>query len=150
LVKSTDGGATFAAALTTFGVVRGIVVDPQDSNVVYVAGFLQLEFGEPYPTDVNLVLRSTDAGATFTPADAGLPPTGLIVGIAIDPRTPSRLFLWGAATGLFETEDGGSSWSGLDAAGETFLRSGSGTTLAISPTEPRLLYLGGLSLLEVD
>jgi photosystem II stability/assembly factor-like uncharacterized protein len=145
LLRSSDRGLTFADAITAIGVVNRIIVNPHDSRVVYAGGVVQLELGEPYPTDFYLVVRSTDGGVTFTPADAGLSVQLLTLGI--DPMEPDRLFAMCPA-GLFQTEDGGTSWKLLDPGGETFLRGPD--TLAINPKKPRLLYLGAASLLEVE
>jgi photosystem II stability/assembly factor-like uncharacterized protein len=140
LLRSTDGGLTFADALTIHGVLRKIAINPQDSRIVYVAGSLNVGgVGK-------VVLRSTDGGVTFTPSDAGLT-TGQVFDIGIDPVEPTRLFAVCPA-GLFKTEDGGTNWSLLDPGGETFLRQPD--KLAINPRKPKLLYLGGSSLLEVE
>jgi hypothetical protein len=133
---------TFANALTAPGLVNKIIVDPRDSKDIYVGGTLVMN---PFPIDPNFVLRSKDGGVTFMPADAGLKVELLAFGI--DPVEPTRLFAMCPA-GLFETADGGTNWSLLDPGGETFLREPD--QLAVNPRQPRLLYLGGLSLLEVE
>ncbi len=143
--RSSDGGLTFADALTGFGFVNGIVINPQDQRIVYVAGFVQRDLGEPYGADINIVLRSTDGGVTFTAADAGL--SGHFLAIGIDPVEPARLFAL-CSTGLFRTENGGTSWSLLDPGGETLLRNP--ISLVINPKNSNLVYLGGTSLLEVE
>ena len=145
LSKSFDGGLTFADALMGLGVVTGIIVNPQDSRIVYVAGFIQRNLGEPYGADINIVLRSTDGGISFTDGDAGL--TGRLPTIVIDSVEPTRLYVR-CSTGLYRTEDGGTSWNLLDTGGETFLREPG--SLTINPKQSRLLYLGGSSLLEVE
>jgi photosystem II stability/assembly factor-like uncharacterized protein len=143
LLRSSDGGLTFADAFSTVGSVNGIVINPQDPKIVYIAGILNAV--PPPVATANLVLRSTDGGVTFTPADAGL--SGQFFAVGIDPLEPTRLFALYSA-GFFETEDGGTSWNLLDPGGETFLRQPE--TLAINPKKPKLIYLGGSSLLEVE
>ncbi len=144
VLRSSDAGLTFEDALMGLGFVNGIIINPQDPRTVYVAGFVQRDFGEPYGAETNIVLRSTDGGVTFTPADAGL--SGTFSAIAIDPAEPDRLFAL-CSTGLFRTEDGGTNWSPLDPGGATRLHPGG---LKINPKRPKLIYLGGASLLEVE
>jgi photosystem II stability/assembly factor-like uncharacterized protein len=148
LMKSTDGGQSFSAALTTFGVVDAVVVDPHDPNIVYAGGVFQFDFGKPYPypQEINFVVRSTDGGATFAPSDDGIELRGFagITGMVIDPTDSARLYLWHGGD-LFETRDAASTWS-LLAPIDVGIRN----TITIDPSAPRRLYLGGSSLLEVD
>jgi photosystem II stability/assembly factor-like uncharacterized protein len=145
LKRSDNGGVSFTDLLLARGVVNAIAINPHETNIVYAGGVVQLESGEPYPTDVYLVVKSTDNGVTFTPADAGL--SVQLLALGIDPVEPTRLYALCPA-GLFKTEDSGTSWSQLDSGGETSLRTED--RLAINPKNPKLLYLGGASLLEVE
>ncbi len=62
LVKSTDGGATFAPLGAAANVsATGIELDPVDPRTLYAA------------TRTQGVLRSTDGGVTWTPFNEGLP-----------------------------------------------------------------------------
>src|SRR5262245_53911822 len=131
LIKSSNGGISFAPALITLGIVNGVVVDPHNSNVVYVTGVLQLEADEPYPLVTYGAAKSLDGGATFTPSDTGLPHSP-IRGLVIDPLDSARLFTWVAGQGLFTTQDGAVSWSLVNDT-ETERRSALANTLAINP-----------------
>src|SRR5215216_321503 len=61
------------------------------------------------------VFRSTDAGKTWSPINNGLTGT-LVVGLVIDPLTPSTLYVasgtdFGNIGGVFKSTDGGNSWN---------------------------------------
>ncbi|HYM34180.1 MAG TPA: hypothetical protein VET48_02230, partial [Steroidobacteraceae bacterium] len=148
LVKSVDGGQSFDPALVSFGIVNGIIVDPSDSNILYVAGILQLDFGKPYPTpqEINFVLTSSDGGVTFHDADSGI--ASPVLALAIDARNLSRLFAL-TSSGVYKTEDRGATWTLLDAGGETMHRAWQEALLVADPHEANLFYVGGMSLLEV-
>lgn len=94
------------------------------------------------------VFKSTDGGASWNPANIGLPPTdpegyyASVDGLAIDPQNPSTLYAVANppnAQGevLFKSIDGGANWrqagSGLPA---------SDFTLSIDPQNTRTLYAG--------
>ena len=143
LLKSTNGGLGFTT--TQLGPrfvsrIVDIVLNPQDSRIVYVAG-------QRLTSSTNRsVVRSTDGGATFMPADNGL--VGSVIGIAIDPLDLSRLFAWMVGGGLFMTEDSGDHWTLIE-GGEALRRSGFGRSMTINPKKPNRIYLGGASVLEV-
>lgn len=84
--------------------VTRIVIDPDDSNLVYVA------FGG-FAAD-NL-WATTDGGGTWVDI-TGAGVTGLpnapIRGVARHPRKPEWLYV-GTEVGIFATEDGGANWS---------------------------------------
>jgi hypothetical protein len=144
LLKSTDGGLSFAA--TPLGVaasIREIAVDPVNPSNVYVSGEFQLS---PDSFATRSVLRSTDAGQTFVAADTGL--TGAIGPMAIDPHDSSRLFMW-TTGGLFLSRNRARSWTLVE--GETTRQAALyRTSIAINPKKPDLLYLGGATILEVE
>jgi photosystem II stability/assembly factor-like uncharacterized protein len=146
LLKSSDGGTSFVPVLTTLGIINGVVVDPHNSNIVYAAGVIQLELDEPYPLVNYPVVKSFDGGATFTAANTGIP-NAAVRELVIDPLNSSRLFA--VAGGLFSTQDGATSWTLVDNA-EITRRSILADVLAINPRNPKLVYLGGASLIEVE
>ncbi|HEV2861316.1 MAG TPA: Calx-beta domain-containing protein [Pyrinomonadaceae bacterium] len=115
LFKTTNGGATWtlltAYDMTTAGRVNGLAVDRSNPATVYA-----YSNGPAAP-----VRKSTDGGATWNPASAGLPatgPTGLfnVSALAIDPVNSSVLYAAcaGAAeagAGVYRSADGGASWT---------------------------------------
>jgi hypothetical protein len=80
--------------------VNRILIDPANSNTVYVA------FGGY--TSGNL-LKTSDSGATWTDLSGGLPQAP-IRGIARNPANANWLYV-GTEVGVFTSENGGSSWS---------------------------------------
>ena len=93
--------------------------------------------------------KSTDNGATFVPLAAkiglnvhpflrGVPH---VLGIAIDPASPERVYMIGAfeggAWGLLKTTDAGETWSAVPLPGV------SGARLKIDPIVTSILYLDG-------
>ncbi len=110
--KSVDGGNNWIginAGLTGGGepaVIRDIVIDPNDSAVVYVGA----------STSVKGVFKSTDGGAHWM--SAGLN-SSHVQALAINPQNPSILFAGVAVVstlpgGAFRSTDGGNTWSLID------------------------------------
>jgi photosystem II stability/assembly factor-like uncharacterized protein len=90
-------------------------------------------------TKTNGVLRSTDSGATWRPADRGLY-NAWVRCFAFDPVHPGVIFagLQGGSPAVFKSTDGGNSWR-PSAGGLPF---GNVTSLAIDPRRPRTIYAG--------
>lgn len=107
LLKSVDSGTTWLSLATTAGQFGPIAVDPSNSSVIYVGGTPNL-----LPGAAVSVVKSTDGGATFTPASLGLPDAA-VWALRINPRSPANLF---ASTnqGVFESLDSGSHWQSLN------------------------------------
>jgi hypothetical protein len=173
IVRSTDGGATWAARDT--GLPAGIstpdsdqrvtpvpiVLDPSNSNVLYVGTFLS--YGSsldpaPPPTIANGVFKSTDGGATWALSSTGLPlfpgstqTHGDVLALGISTRNPQ--VLWAAVaftqldrnlTSLYRSTDGGATWAesragippGLDIRAIT-------VNTPTDPTLPEAVYVAG-------
>ena len=131
--KSTDGGATFAAAssgMQSFQIcVTQLSIDPVDPDTLYAT---------PVYNDSGYA-RSDDGARTWTKA-ATIVPGGGVVG---DPGDPQRRY--GTGSGFFLTSaDGGQTWAPVE---PRILDSGQLLTfgiwsLAFDPAAPRL-FLGG-------
>jgi len=113
LYRSADRGATWTSAGTGLADadISSLAVDPSAPSTVYA--------GTAHPYDGSSserVYKSTDAGATWTRTslDAG----GFTVDfIAVDPGMPSRVIAGSAgASGIFRSQDGGSTWSTIATA----------------------------------
>jgi photosystem II stability/assembly factor-like uncharacterized protein len=151
LMKSTDGGVTFAVTeMPPDSSIQAISVDPTNPNIVYLAGmFLMID--ENGSLDFISVMRSMDGGATFAAADAGMEFQGFsphAKELVIDPRDPRRLFAL-TGGGLFMSRDGAASWSRLidyTLDRNDFLLH----SLSINPKKPNLLYLAGETVYEVE
>jgi len=138
IYKSTDGGSTFQQTAQR-GNFYDLAVHPKNPQIVYA--------GEQFGS----VLRSLDAGATFTRADRGLS-GDRVLGLGVDPVHPSRVFVWMHGGGLFKSDDQAEQWTPVD-TGET-LRRGTAqagyTALVVDPRDPEHVYLGNGSVLQVD
>jgi photosystem II stability/assembly factor-like uncharacterized protein len=121
--KSIDGGASWDhLGLEATRYIGRIVVDPTDSNRVYLAAT-----GKLFGTNPERgVYRSLDAGASWERVHALTDSTSCI-DLAIDPQNPQRLYaaMWervrgltyrrsgGPSSGIWRSEDGGDSWHEL-------------------------------------
>ena len=81
------------------------------------------------------VFKSTDAGATWTAANAGLTNLG-INALAVNPATPTTLYA-GTGDGVFKSTDSGETWAAASAGSRTRR-----LALAINPAAPDTLYAG--------
>jgi photosystem II stability/assembly factor-like uncharacterized protein len=119
LWKTTNRGITFTPVFDEQGsfTLCCVVVDPKDSNVVWVgsgenASQRSAHFGDG-------VYKSTDAGKTWT--NVGLKSSEHIGKIVIDPRNSNVVYvasqgpLWsaGGERGLYKTIDGGAAWNAV-------------------------------------
>jgi photosystem II stability/assembly factor-like uncharacterized protein len=136
LFRSTDGGQTLQD-LGQPGTFSSLAVDRYDSNVIYA--------GERF----GRVLRSSDGGRTFKPANDGLAGAG-VHGLAQDAR--GRLFVWIRGGGLFSSDDGASTWTPVDideALHRSGVEAGRGTLVA-DPRRPGRVYIGHAGVLRID
>jgi photosystem II stability/assembly factor-like uncharacterized protein len=150
--KSTDAGATWKlSGLETTTSIGRIVIDPANSNRVYVAA-IGSYFGNGADRGVY---RSLNAGQSWEKVLFANDSTGAI-DLVIDPKNPSTLFaaMWervrrptrsrlsGLASGIYHSTNGGTSWQrlgathGLPAPSQSTGRIG----LAICATKPENLY----------
>lgn len=146
--RSDDGGATWRnMGLAASEHISKIIVHPGNSKVIWVAvqGPLWRSGGQ------RGLYKSTDEGESWRRVLGDELWTG-VTDIAIDPRTPSRLYAatWqrhrtvaayyggGRGSGLFRSEDGGETWTPLKSGlpEEPLGKIG----LAISPQQPDVLY----------
>jgi photosystem II stability/assembly factor-like uncharacterized protein len=105
--------------------VMALAIDPATPGTLYAG------------TRSGGVFKSTDAGTSWAPMNAGL--TNLDVrALAIDPKTPSTLYAGTERGGVFKSTDGGVSWAPASAGLTDLLI----TALAIDPETPSTLYAG--------
>ena len=146
--KSTDGGKSWEnVGLKSSEHVAKIVVDPRDSNVVWVAaqGPLWAPGGD------RGLYQTEDGGKTWKKAFETDENTG-VTDLALDPGNPDVIYaatyqrrrqVWtlvdgGPGSGIWKSADGGKSWKKLTDGlpKEDMGRIG----LAVAPTEPGLVY----------
>lgn len=151
IYKTQDGGRGWSEVWYGDALVRHIIIDPTDSNIVYAAtGIFDRE---AHNSDVRNgvlggvgILKSTDGGRTWTEVNNGL--DNLYVGyLTMHPEERETLY---AATGnyatarkdkksgLFVTHDGARSWSRVVLEEDYFPF----TAVRFSRSNPRIIYAG--------
>lgn len=129
IYKSVDSGATWAESDTglglTYGMVRWIAVDPQQSNVVFAAA------------DYDGVYKSVDGGAHWTLSKDGIGEIQFY-GVAVDP-TDSNVVYASALQGFFKSTDGGATWAESD-TGMTLGVQANGI-IQIDPADTDIIYV---------
>jgi photosystem II stability/assembly factor-like uncharacterized protein len=149
--KSTDDGRTWQhVGLDLTGHITGIVIDPQDANIVYVCAV-----GQAYrPQQERGVYKTSDGGKTWQQSLFVNQATGCS-DLAMDPHDPNTLFagMWqvsvhtwgldsrGAGGGVYVTHDAGATWkklagNGLPAADHPVGR----VSVAVAQTDARRVY----------
>jgi photosystem II stability/assembly factor-like uncharacterized protein len=123
IYKSVDAGATWTRmGLENSEHIQNILIDPRDSNVVYVSaiGPLWNAGGD------RGLYKTTDGGKTWKAVLTISPDTG-VTDVAMDPRNPNVLYAaayqrrravgqlvgGGPESGLYKTTDGGVKWTKL-------------------------------------
>ncbi|MCV6614411.1 MAG: glycosyl hydrolase, partial [Cellvibrionaceae bacterium] len=146
--KSVDGGKSWTnTGLTESEHIARIVIDPRNSNVVYVAaqGPLWRAGGD------RGVYKSTDGGTTWTHSLAISEHTG-VTDLLMDPRNPDVLYaasyqrrrhVWtlingGPESTLYKSTDAGKSWQKIDNGLPSSDMGRIG--LALAPSQPDTLY----------
>ena len=111
LFASTDRGEHWASArlepLNTKGQTycRDIREVPGDPKTIWVAA------GANFQSDLGVLYRSTDGGASWARVDMGVKPETTIFAIAFDERQPTRMYCATTVGEVFASEDGGQSWA---------------------------------------
>jgi len=111
LRTTTDGGATWTTrVLGPGGIVPGWI--GFNSNLAYASNTTLYVASEAPTTETTAarVIKSTDGGATWAFADAGLPRIP-VTKIIVSTRDHNRQTMYaGTWLGVYETTDGGASW----------------------------------------
>ncbi len=143
--RSADSGETWEKR--TNGIVeddnltvRGIAVEPGNSDVVYVAGEIgQNNWGREFDRVKGVVYKSTDAGLNWQAIWRG---DSLARYVLIDPNDVNTLY---ASTGIFDREAANSDPASDEAGGEGILKSiDGGETWAQANNGLNNLYIGSL------
>ena len=125
VVVSTDYGESWSQVVLSEDTSYAYCVefDPVHEGVVYVGG---------YP---GTVYKTTDAGANWTSASGGLPATGAVQDLAVNPGNP-EIILGAGSDGCYRTSDAGVSWRKVGAMSSAF-------DAAMSAANPALAYCLG-------
>jgi len=144
-VLPAEPGAAWSSLGPSGGNVRVLKVDPSNNSVLY-AGTLGAG-----------VFKTANGGNTWTAINTGLnqayifgdgnPHLGYtIFSVAIDPNTPSSLYLT-SNMGVYKSTNGGASWSSVTVPGSlcTALQSNFVCSVAVAPTVPSTVFVGAAS-----
>jgi photosystem II stability/assembly factor-like uncharacterized protein len=146
--KSTDGGVTWKRmGLENSEHIQNIVVDPRNSNVVYVTAIGPLWA----PGGDRGLYKTTDGGQTWKAVLTISPDTG-VTDMVMDPKKPDTIYAaalqrrravgqligGGPESGLFKTTNGGATWTKLTKGLPTVEMGRIG--LGINWREPRIIY----------
>ncbi|HKC88899.1 MAG TPA: sialidase, partial [Blastocatellia bacterium] len=157
--KSTDGGENWTnVGLKETERIAKILVDPSDSNSVYVCAPGKLWSD----SDERGVYKTTDGGKTWTKILKGANASTGCSMISMDRQNPKAIFagMWdfrrkgwtfrsgGASpdapsgSGLFKSSDGGATWTELDANGAKGLpaKPWGRVAVAVAPSKPNVVY----------
>jgi photosystem II stability/assembly factor-like uncharacterized protein len=148
LYKSTDGGDNWTKiGLDSTEHIAKVIIDPSNSNVIYVAAPGPLWNESPH----RGLYKSTDAGKTWEKILYISPKAGCAE-VVIDPKQPNTIYAttWefrrtpysfesgGSGSGIFKSTDGGKTWkelkNGLPA--KPFGR----VAFALAPSSPQNLF----------
>jgi photosystem II stability/assembly factor-like uncharacterized protein len=148
IYKSEDGGSSWKnMGLKTSEHIGKIIVDPRNSDVVYVAAIGPLWS----PGGERGVYKTPDGGKTWTQALKLDEHTG-VNDILIDPRNPDVLYAaafqrrrhdygyvsGGPGSGMYKTVDGGKTWDKINSGLPSGDKGRIG--LSISPADPEYIY----------
>ncbi len=157
--KTTDGGDTWSnVGLPNSERIAKIVVDSKDGKIVYVCATGRLWSDSPD----RGVYKTTDGGLSWSLVLKGPNLSTGCASLAMDPSDPNHLFagLWDfrrkgwtfrsggetpaspSGSGLFQSDDGGTTWTKLDAASAKGLpaQPWGRIALAIAPSNPKIVY----------
>jgi len=145
LLKSTDGGATWASGLGPDGTAVGeglnttsLAVQPGNSNVLLITANCSI--------CNSGVFRSSDGGATWTKVldtptsfSATFAPSGSVAYVSAQPPGSACCKI-----DVFKSVDGGATWSNIS-AGQPF-ENGSDVLIQVAPSNPSTVYVIGSSI----
>jgi hypothetical protein len=153
IYRTADAGATWTRTLGTTSGWDGkeVVVDPSNSNTVYVA------LGYPWGNANNGIYKSTDNGMTWTKLTTGLPASASTgrVSLTISTSSPNTLYAGIANTigngssllGIYRTTNGGSNWTLQSNTPNHYNGQGwYNNVIAVDPANASIVYSGGTNI----
>src|SRR6266849_3958876 len=139
LMFSTYLGGS-GAEFSGFGRGNTIAVDSAGNAYVTgttTSGDFPTTPGAFQPGSGGGAFRTADSAATWNPINAGLKSPNITV-VAVDPKTPSNVYVGTAESGVFKSVNSGGSWAASNSGLGTF----SINTLVIDPVTSTTVYAG--------
>ncbi len=123
VLKSTDGGTTFAAtgldwSVTNYRVIRRMIIDPNNNNALLIASS-------------NGIYRTLDAGGTWTQVLEGE-----FYDIEAKSTAASNIFYASSSNSVFKSTDNGSTWSNVYTVSNS-----NRLSIAVTAASPDYLYI---------
>ena len=130
LAHSSDNGNDWqTSSLECIGGITQLVIDPSDTNTLYVAGYVNINNPRFGTFKSPQIWRSQDGGQTFTPlfntsqlsssSPTSSTSNGFPLSLIVDPQSPERLYF--SFDGIMISIDHGTSWQTVnDVPFETF------------------------------
>lgn len=155
-----------------YGDVTDLVRDPSNASILYATTYDQFNWCDKYTCSnprnwySPRVMKSTDAGATWTEMSNGLPMSTATnrvgrMSIAIAPNSTSTLYVSfdqyngnAGTTGsyIYKTTNGGTLWTAtnLNASYPSYLSNQAwyGNAIAVSPSDANIVIAGGVSYVK--
>jgi photosystem II stability/assembly factor-like uncharacterized protein len=132
IYATRDQGTSFIDLTNTTPFTGGatqMAIGTSNSNVIYAS-------------DMSKIIRSTDAGSTWTTVTGNLPATLATTRIAVDPRDPMRVYVtksgYDAGKKVYLSTTGGTTWTSI--SGD--LPNLPANCIAIDTTTPGALFVG--------
>jgi photosystem II stability/assembly factor-like uncharacterized protein len=122
VLKSTDGGSSWANKVIPIEGINSIVIDPFDNHTIY------------YASSQN-IYKSTNSGNLLRQSNNGIIMTD-VHSLAIDPVENSTVFA-GTGHGLYKSSNGGSRWSSVSSELISDV-----DAIAIDPVNTETIYVG--------
>ncbi len=142
VLRSTDSGATWSTSVPGYGArgINDLAVDPLSPSTVYAAASNCCDISPG-------IVKSTDGGVTWEPANQGIKSLG---SIAVDPLDPATLYAANGWAGAYRSSDGGLSWERIDrdSAGERIYFSWSSIAAPPAPNAATLYALSSGGFLK--
>ncbi|HNP18333.1 MAG TPA: T9SS type A sorting domain-containing protein [Fulvivirga sp.] len=148
IMRSTDGGVTWDKVYDTTGPIQQIVAAPSDFSTQYAA------IGNGLG-----VIKSTDAGVSWTDASNGLNVTGRIE-LGVSFSDPDKVYgstpFSGDVSNLYLTTDGGSNWEIVlvkNSGNNVNFLGGQGwydNTVMVHPFNDDKVYFGGVGVFQIQ
>ncbi len=154
LYRSADGGSTWSEVLNPGGDagVTAVIFDVKNPSIAYAG------IGGYYATLTGTVYRSTDAGATWNSISGSgtgaLPAPSAVIRTALAEDANGKLYAavansqYTAPGLLYATTNSGTSWTKLSSPSASDGLDWYRNAIAVSPTNPQVLYASGASLYQ--
>lgn len=150
--RSTDGGETWTKVLyldDRHG-CSDLDVDPVNPNLVYAAlwYFDRKQWKHTSGDTLGGIWRSTDGGATWAKANAGLPALMGRIGLKVAASRPSTVYAAVESNDaiLYRSDDHGRTWTGVNREKNLMCRGFYYADLRVDPTDPNRVWMIGCQL----